>query len=950
MRRFVLPLVGPLCALAVLLVVNQAVLFRSEQFAFRDSSQYYYPLHQRVQQEWRAGRLPLWDPWQNGGQPLLGNPTAAVLYPGKLIFAVLPDAWAARIYVIAHQALAFAGMLALARSLGISRNGAALAGIGYAFGAPVLFQYSNVIYLVGAAWLPWGLREVDRLVRQTQALAVSGLAFVLAMQTLGGDPQTAYVTLLAGAGYAAGLALRDQFTANLARFKVPIGLGLVAVWVVATLVMAVVRPVVPGWMGSVWTVPVFGWGVWRWRQGRRGPFLASLGGLAGAAVLALALASAQLVPIAEFSALSSRAAGSEPASVFKFSIEPYRLVECLWPQPFGQEYPANRSWLQAIAPAGDRQMWEPSLYLGGLVLGLALIGAGVRGGQGWRPWLPAVALISLLAAFGRFGGPLWWLRGFSAFRAILGPHDPILNQVRTDEFVYDGVGSVYAMLSAWLPGFGLFRYPAKLFTFTAAAVAVLAGAGWDVVSAERSKKTWFARFCLIGLVASTGGWVLASSMSGQAIAFLSDRVPILGIAGPPDVAAAWAETRRSLAHGTFLYTAGFILSLASRRLNGKAWLGPALLVVTTIDLATAGARLIWTAPQALFDAPSEVARQIAEAERADPSPGPFRIHRLSSWVPEHFLEPGSPAKARERLAWERDTLHPLHALPLDLPYCVVKGAIEQEEILDFFRPRMISASPDAARALNVRIGDPICYYPRRSIDLWGARYLILPGFSDDWSREDRGFASFAFQSEVVWPRLTASERINWNRREDWQLVRNPAAYPRAWLVHGARIVAPATDLASRDSLIRQMVYQNDPIWSDTGRPVFNPRELAWIESADPSALRGFIAPVAVEPGESVAVTRYEPGRVELAAELHRPGLVILADTFYPGWRLTIDGVPAPIFRANRLMRAAALTAGHHRLIYTYDPWSFRIGLMVSAFGFAFLLVVTLRAWQRSSTG
>src|SRR4051794_28806061 len=106
-RRAALPLVAAGCALALLLVCYRAVLFGDGQFAYRDAAHFYYPLYLRVQQEWQAGRWPLWDPWQNGGQPLLGNPVAAVLYPGKLIYAALPYPWAVRAYVIAHTALAF---------------------------------------------------------------------------------------------------------------------------------------------------------------------------------------------------------------------------------------------------------------------------------------------------------------------------------------------------------------------------------------------------------------------------------------------------------------------------------------------------------------------------------------------------------------------------------------------------------------------------------------------------------------------------------------------------------------------------------------------------------------------------------------------------------------------------------------------------------------------------
>ena len=54
-------------------------------------------------------------------------------------------------------------------------------------------------------------------------------------------------------------------------------------------------------------------------------------------------------------------------------------------------------------------------------------------------------------------------------------------------------------------------------------------------------------------------------------------------------------------------------------------------------------------------------------------------------------------------------------------------------------------------------------------------------------------------------------------------------------------------------------------------------------------------------------------RTELHRELVGKGLVILADTYYSGWHLTIDNMAAPIYRANRLMRAAAVPAGEHTL-------------------------------------
>ncbi len=206
MRRFVLLFLIVGCLAALTLACYRRALLHGEQFAYRDSAHYYYPLHQRVQDEWRAGRIPLWEPEENSGMPLLGNPTAAVLYPGKLIFAVVSYPLGARLYVVGHTFLAFAAMLALLRGWKTSWVGSTLGALGYAFGGPVLFQYCNIIYLVGAAWVPLGIRAVDRWVRLGRRWALVELALVLAMETLGGDPESAYLTGIVALGYAVALA------------------------------------------------------------------------------------------------------------------------------------------------------------------------------------------------------------------------------------------------------------------------------------------------------------------------------------------------------------------------------------------------------------------------------------------------------------------------------------------------------------------------------------------------------------------------------------------------------------------------------------------------------------------------------------------------------------------------------------------------------------------------
>jgi hypothetical protein len=501
-----------------------------------------------------------------------------------------------------------------------------------------------------------------------------------------------------------------------------------------------------------------------------------------------------------------------------------------------------------------------------------------------------------------------------------------------------------------LPGFDTFRYPAKLLTFTAVGLAVLAAAGWDRVTAGGATARRVGRLGLAGLGASLVGLIGAWAACGRAVGYLTGRIPVDPMFGPADVAGAWAETQRALAHGAIVFAA--VLALARRASRRPHAAGLLALLLLTTDLALANARLIGTAPQADFEAPPEAARVIEAAERSDPSPGPFRVHRMpGGWLPAAFASTRSPLRYGEMTAWARETFFPLFALPLGFDYCTTIGSLEIDDYMAFFHPRPMPAPPQMARVLGVPAGQPVVYFPRRGYDLWGARYFLLPA-SPDWTSQDRGIASFLDQTELIYPgpdvlyeRRARDGREPWGVRHDWQLRRNTAAYPRAWIVHHARIRPLATDREARAHLLRAILFMNDPIWREAHQTVLDLRQMAVIEADDAGRLRGFLSPTRVGASELVSVVRYEAQRVELRAVLERPGLVILADTDYPGWHLTIDGRPAPIYRANRLMRGAAVLAGRHTLVYTFRPASFRLGAFVSLVGLVLLGVLTWSSWR-----
>jgi hypothetical protein len=261
--------------------------------------------------------------------------------------------------------------------------------------------------------------------------------------------------------------------------------------------------------------------------------------------------------------------------------------------------------------------------------------------------------------------------------------------------------------------------------------------------------------------------------------------------------------------------------------------------------------------------------------------------------------------------------------------------------------------PQLAPVLNAAVGTTLVYFPRRGFDVWNSRYFLLP-FYPRWSETRRGIAAFLKDTALVAPdagegtstSADAKDGGRWNdwvKREDWQVLRNRAALPRAWVVHQARRLPPARAFTRQpQDRFKEILYPGDTLWNEPGQPVYDPRTTAWVEADALPALSAHLPGGRPGGRETVAVHYKGPQRVELQARLERPGLVVLADVDYPGWRLSIDGRPAAVLRVNGLMRGAMVSEGEHRLVYTYEPWSFRVGLIVTTAG---LLVATL-LWLR----
>lgn len=98
------------------------------------------------------------------------------------------------------------------------------------------------------------------------------------------------------------------------------------------------------------------------------------------------------------------------------------------------------------------------------------------------------------------------------------------------------------------------------------------------------------------------------------------------------------------------------------------------------------------------------------------------------------------------------------------------------------------------------------------------------------------------------------------------------------------------------------------------------------------------------------IKEYENHVVNIQASLNQPGMLVLADSFYPGWNAYVNGRQAKVYRANLFFRAVQLSSGTHTVEFRYEPRSLAIGLGISSITLVAILVIAIFVNLRRRSG
>jgi hypothetical protein len=124
--------------------------------------------------------------------------------------------------------------------------------------------------------------------------------------------------------------------------------------------------------------------------------------------------------------------------------------------------------------------------------------------------------------------------------------------------------------------------------------------------------------------------------------------------------------------------------------------------------------------------------------------------------------------------------------------------------------------------------------------------------------------------------------------------------------------------------------------------------------------RAFVVPGAQAPAqhdihlempidpEPAHITVYTPNQIVVEADLDGPGLLVLGEVWYPGWRALSNGQEIPIHRVEGTLRGVSLDRGAYTIEFRYSPWTAWVGLVISSgTALAVLGYVACRRWRRA---
>ncbi len=910
---------------------------RQVVFDFGDIFLFFYPTHLSYATALRQGRLPLWEPNMLAGFPLFAEGQIAALYPlHPFLYGLFPIDVATNYDILLHIAWVAIGTFLFARSLRLQTPSAFLAGFVFSAGGFFAARLQHMSVIATASWLPWLLwaweqheRSVDwrHRIRWFAVLAVmSGI------QLLGGHPQFAFSSALLMGLYSVvrwdrGVVLTGPVTRKLE--------SMTQMWSLRQQSLpSSLRKIV--WLIGEYLSPI-----------RIVP-------LGCAFVLGAAFAAAQLMPTFELASFTNRATGLDARFFNAFSLRPVHFALLLDPFLLGNPWPDV-----SVEVVG---------YVGLLTLALAVAAIVVQRDRraGFFVFIALAALflgigdqnivyraMRHLPLFNYFRVPSRFLFWFTFAAAMLASItlDCLLERARVTDRLTRGqkvtlllltfliacvVGLVPSIpLGAWL---WLWRWLPLVFAFIG--MWVLLGA-WRGLFTRTTLAALVIGIGVLDLMLFSAVYTKTYNHSTTVADFYKRPDSLIALKGlsPQDgrvLTSLWMYPWQSVMRESLYPNIGMIYGIANA--IGYTPLLPQYTSEYLEDITAPLANLMniryYLIPQMLAVNASTEGDDLYNKFNLNP------VNRDIAIPPTPSVRLEVSSSLSQSVDWKPGTLVAdihlstaeggLITFPLRVGIETGEWAYERSDVrkvVTYPMPPVATSFP-AASALPAEWHTGHTYYSQFSLSEAGrvptiTGVYVYPHVSPGLVHIDRMIlvAPDGRESSIA-HLVNLDDQALVYRTNDVAIYENPDALPRAFIVHSASIMTEAQ--------AAEEIYRAD----------FSPADHLVLSAGDPVSAGG-----RQRADESVQVVTYKPEYVAMQVQATAEGYVVFGDAWFPGWVARVDGVVAPIQRADLVFRALKVSSGPHWIEMEYQPQSLRYGAILSIVSLAILGVIVLLSYR-----
>lgn len=435
---------------------------------------------------------------------------------------------------------------------------------------------------------------------------------------------------------------------------------------------------------------------------------------------------------------------------------------------------------------------------------------------------------------------------------------------------------LYKALHSIVPVFQMLQYPVKFLFLVGFALAVLAGRGLDLLfnTTGSRQKPGIRGLLLSGLIAALALALLAVLARGEQL-----YAAFLQVYPSGDYLKPLAQKQfYALLSGLSLALIGCLffalLCLAAR----KKKLPPNILITVIFTVVAVD---LWLAkPEDPLISQAVISRPSATATLLHRDQSLFRVYSLARFYVQSFSH--------------------LYNVPFDRSYQFLRESLranlnmhehiasveEYSEMLnrsfyDLFLPVEAYFSQDTRNP-------ELLAYCRMLFNLLNVKYIISP-----LPRPDLGFTLIADQPLYIY--------------------KNEQVLPRAFFPQQVETFSTAGEVLARMQ-----------------QPGFDPKRTACFVSQQQEG-GALSSPESGQDSTSeITWSAYASQQSSLTTDRQQPGLLVVSDSFYPGWKAFVDGTEAPLLKVNYFMRGIIVDKGRHQVLFVFQPPSFTLGCWISA--------------------